>query len=114
MGQGQSGGINVSPEQMQQLISETGLERNVLVSLADVFASTPKPVSTSSSSSPPPPAAAAKSPFPKLTLRKGSLAPGGPPPEAQRRKSSLKPQDISIMDELPLEVFAKLLQVGKF
>ena len=113
MGQGQS--INVTPEQMQQLIAETGLERSVLVSLADVFAS-----SSSSKSAPPPatPPTQPKSSFPKLTFRKGSLAPGGattpsPPPGEPKRKLSMKPQEsVSLVEELPLQVFAKLLQVG--
>jgi hypothetical protein len=93
MGQVQSC-LNVSPEQMQQLLAETGLDRHVLVSLADVFVSTP----TGQRPSPVSPAVQPKTAFSKLTTlrRKVSLAPEPADPNKRRlssgeRRGSLQP-----------------------
>jgi hypothetical protein len=69
MGNAASGGFNVSPEELQALLVETGLEKSTLISLADVFAS---PAARRLAAQPKP---GTPSPFARLTQRrKGSVA----------------------------------------
>jgi ankyrin repeat protein/Ca2+-binding EF-hand superfamily protein len=103
--------LNITEEQVEQLIGETKLDKGTLMSLADIFAAPPAPVlpkhhsegrkssifggTTKSPSK--------KSHLGKLTLRrKGSSAPALP--EAQPGGGSGEDQ------EMPLPQFAKLLE----
>ncbi len=60
---GSAGGLSVSPEDLQALLVETGLDKATVLSLADVFLPADAKRPTQNKSVPP-------SPFARLTLRR--------------------------------------------